>query len=49
MHRGLAAAKRTLCRRIGVAYRILGAEVDWASLDEALARFLKVHPDTTVA
>jgi len=26
MHRGLAAAKRTLCRRIGVAYRILGAE-----------------------
>ena len=30
-------------------YRILAHRVDWASLDEALARFLKAHPDTTVA
>ena len=30
-------------------YRILAQRVDWASLDEALARFLKAHPDTTVA
>ena len=49
MQRGLAAAKRTLCRRIGVAYRTSAQRVDWASLDEALARFLKAHPDTTVA
>jgi hypothetical protein len=26
-------------------YRILAQRVDWASLDEALARFLKAHPD----
>jgi hypothetical protein len=30
-------------------YRILAQRVDWASLDEALARFLKAHPDATVA
>jgi predicted N-acyltransferase len=30
-------------------YGILAQRVDWASLDEALARFLKAHPDTTVA
>ena len=30
-------------------YRILAQRVDWASLDEGLARFLKAHPDTTVA
>jgi hypothetical protein len=30
-------------------YRILAQRVDWASLDVALARFLKAHPDTTVA
>jgi hypothetical protein len=30
-------------------YRILAQRVDWASLDDALARFLKAHPDTTVA
>ncbi len=30
-------------------YSILAQRVDWASLDEALARFLKAHPDTTVA
>jgi hypothetical protein len=30
-------------------YRILAQRVDWASLDEVLARFLKAHPDTTVA
>ena len=29
--------------------RILAQRVDWASLDEGLARFLKAHPDTTVA
>jgi hypothetical protein len=28
-------------------YRILAQKVDWASLDEALARFLKAHPDAT--
>jgi len=30
-------------------YHILAQRVDWASLDEALARFLKAHPDATVA
>jgi GNAT acetyltransferase-like protein len=30
-------------------YGILAQRVDWASLDEALARFLKAHPDATVA
>jgi len=30
-------------------YRILAQRVDWASMDEALARFLKAHPDETVA
>jgi hypothetical protein len=29
-------------------YRMLAQRVDWASLDEALARFLKAHPDATV-
>ena len=28
-------------------YCILAQRVDWASLDEALARFLKAHPDAT--
>ena len=28
-------------------YCILAHRVDWASLDETLARFLKAHPDTT--
>jgi predicted N-acyltransferase len=28
-------------------YRMLAQRVDWASLDEALARFLKAHPDAT--
>jgi hypothetical protein len=30
-------------------YHFLAQRVDWASLDEALARFLKAHPDATVA
>ena len=30
-------------------YRMLGQRVDWASLDEALACFLKAHPEATVA
>lgn len=27
-------------------YRILGRRVKWASLDDALARFLKAHPES---
>ena len=30
-------------------YHFLAQRVDWASLDEALARFLKAHPDATDA
>jgi hypothetical protein len=30
-------------------YRIFARTIHWASMDEALARFLKAHPDTTVA
>lgn len=30
-------------------YRIFAQTIHWASMDEALARFLKAHPDTTVA
>jgi hypothetical protein len=30
-------------------YHFLAQRVDWASLDEALDRFLKAHPDATVA
>jgi hypothetical protein len=26
-------------------YRVVAQRVDWASLDEALARFLKAHPE----
>jgi len=32
-----------------IIYHILARRVDWASLDEALARFLKAHPDATAA
>ena len=32
-----------------IIYHILAQRVDWASLDEALARFLKAHPDATAA
>ncbi len=30
-------------------YRIFAQTIHWASMDEALARFLKAHPDATVA
>jgi hypothetical protein len=30
-------------------YRIFSHTIHWASMDEALARFLKAHPDADVA